>query len=66
MEFGPVQTSAGSLFTIDALAASGLERRYWGGGVLIVGGDPGLADLHCSNVSPFNTLMQYLFATREP
>src|ERR1035441_2165856 len=55
MEFGPVPASAGGLFPIDAFATSGLERRHLGGGVLIVGGDSGVADLHCTNVSPNRT-----------
>jgi hypothetical protein len=63
--FGPVPASAGGLLPIDALATSGLERRNLGGGVLIVGGDSGLTDLHRSNVSPFKLIMQYLFATPE-
>jgi hypothetical protein len=35
------------------------------GGVLIVGGDSGLADLHCSNMLPIGTATQYLLATHE-
>jgi hypothetical protein len=35
------------------------------GGVLIVSGDSGIADLHCSNVLPLETVTQYLFATHE-
>ena len=65
MEFGPVPASAGGLLAINTLATSGLERSYLGGGVLIVGGDSGVADLHCTNVSPIEPLMQYLFATQE-
>ena len=65
MEFGPVPASAGGLLPIDALAPSGLERRHLGGGVLIVGGDSGVADLHCTNVSPIESVTQYLFATQE-
>src|ERR1022692_4513396 len=49
----------------DAFATSGLQRCHLGGGVLIVGGDSGVADLHCTNVSPIEPLMQYLFATQE-
>jgi hypothetical protein len=58
--------STGISILIDALATGGLERRHLGGGVLIIGGDSGVADLRCSNVSPFNLIMQYLFATLEP
>ena len=32
---------------------------------VIVGGDPGVADLHCINISPIDPVMQYLFATLE-
>jgi hypothetical protein len=42
-----------------------LERRHLNGGVLIVSGDSGIADLHCSNVLPLETVTQYLFATHE-
>jgi len=35
------------------------------GGVLIVGGDSGVADLYRSNVSPMETVTLYLFATQE-
>ena len=66
MEFGPSPASAGGLLPIDALATSGVERRHLGGGVVIVGGDSGVADLLCTNLSPIEPLMQYLFATREP
>ena len=66
VKFWPIPSSSGSLLFIDALATGGLQSRHLDGGVLIVGGDSGVADLHCSNVSPFNILMQYLFATREP
>ena len=65
MEFGPVPASAGGLLPIDAFATGGLERRHLGGGVLIVGGDSGVADLHCTKVSPIESVTQYLFATRE-
>jgi len=41
------------------------ERRRLDGGVLIVGGDSGVADLHCTKVSPIESVTQYLFATRE-
>src|ERR1039457_2010644 len=66
MKFWPLPSSSGSLLFVDALATGGLQSRHLDGGVLIVGGDSGVADLHCSNVSPFNMIMQYLFATREP
>jgi hypothetical protein len=51
MKFGPVPASIGSLLTIDALATSGLERRHLGDGVLVVGGDSGIADLHCKCIA---------------
>src|ERR1017187_298257 len=66
MKFWPLPSSSGSLLFVDALATGGLQSRHLDGGVLIVGGDSGVADLHCSNVSPFNMILQYLFATREP
>src|ERR1017187_4402324 len=65
MKFWPLPSSSGSLLFVDALATGGLQSRHLDGGVLIVGGDSGVADLHCSNVSPFNMIMQYLFATRK-
>jgi hypothetical protein len=34
-------------------------------GVLIVSRDSGVAYLHCSNVSPIESVTQYLFATKE-
>src|SRR5260370_15467445 len=64
MEFGPVPPSAGGLLAIDALATGGFERCL-GGGVLVVGGNSGVADQHCINVSPIEPVMQYLFATQE-
>src|ERR1017187_3263267 len=63
MKFRPVPASAGSLLPIDAFTTSGFERRYLGGGDLVVGGDSGVADQHCTNVSPIELVMQYLFAT---
>ena len=33
--------------------------------VLVVGGNSGVADQHCTNVSPIEPVMQYLFATQE-
>ena len=65
VKFWPVPASAGGLFPIDAFAPGGLESRHLDGGVLIVGGDSGVADLHCSNVSPIESVTQYLFATHK-
>jgi len=44
VEFGPVPAAAGGFLPIDTLATGTLERRDLGGGVLIVGGDSGVAD----------------------
>lgn len=65
VEFGPVPASSGGLLTIDALAPSGFERSHLGSGVLFVGGDSGVADQNCTNVSPIELVMHYLFATQE-
>jgi hypothetical protein len=65
MEFWPVPASAGGLLTVDALATSGFQRSHLGGGILVVGGDSGLAYLHCSEVSPIESIMQYLYATHK-
>ena len=40
-----------------------LEGGHLGGHVLVVGGDSGIADLRCSNVSPPELVTQYRFAT---
>src|SRR3954470_3287442 len=56
---------SGGLFTKDAFATGGLERRYLGGGFLIVSRDAGVADEHCTKVSPLLYIKQYLFATRK-
>lgn len=55
VKFWPVPSSSGGLLLIDTLATGGLQSRDLDGGVLIFGGDSGVADLHCSNVSPFNS-----------
>ena len=65
VKFWPIPTSTGRLLPVDPLTSSGLERRHLDGGVLIVGGDSGVADLQCSNVSPIELVTQYLFATQE-
>ena len=65
VECCPIPSSSGSLLFIDALATGGLQSRHLDGGVLIIGGDSGVADLHCSNVSPIELVTQYLFATQE-
>jgi len=66
VKFGPVPASAGGLFTIDARATGGLERRRLGRGVLLDGGDTGVANQHCINVSPIPLITQYLYATHKP
>ena len=65
LKLGTIPTSTRRLLPIDPLAPSSLERGHLDGRVLIVGRDSGLADLHCSNVSPIELVMQYRFATQE-
>ncbi len=66
MKFGPVPAPARRFLAIDPLASRRLERGHLRGGFLFAGGDPGVADQHCTNVSPMVSIKQYLFATLKP
>ncbi len=66
LQLGTVPTSAGGLLAKDAFAASSFQRGCLSSGVLVVSRDSGVTDQHCTKVSPFDLLMQYLFATQEP
>ena len=58
--------SAGCERIYRAKASGGLQSRHLDGGVLIVGRDSGVADLHCSHVSPIDLVTQYFLQREKP
>ena len=65
VELRTIPAAAGSFFRKDALAAGIFQSVDLGGSFLIAGGDAGVTEEHCTNVSRMDAVMQYLFATAD-
>ena len=55
-----------SCLSKDVFTPSRFQRRYLSSGVVVVCGNAGVTDQHCTKLSLIESLLQYRFATPKP